>query len=137
MKTCTKCGLSKPLDEYYIIKKSRNRHGSCKACFKKCSAESSKKLGKRHKRSINLKRNYGITIEDFDQMHDDCNGQCICGATKGRSNSPALFVDHCHDTGKIRGLLCHKCNSAIGLVEDPDVLRKLADYIELANTRSS
>ena len=137
MKTCTKCWLSKPVDEFYIIKTSGKRHGSCKACFKIASKKSREKLGKRHCKNNNLQWWYGITIEDFDRMNDECGGQCVCGATKGRSNAEALHVDHCHVTGQVRGLLCHKCNRAIGLVEDPNVLRKLADYLELANARCS
>ena len=137
MKTCTKCGISQPEENYYVIKSSGKLHGSCKTCFKKASKESRERLGKRHIKNNNLRFNYDIDIEQFDQMMEDCGGQCVCGSKRGRANREALHVDHNHSTGQVRGLLCSKCNRAIGLVEDPEVLRKLADYLELANSRSS
>ena len=136
MKVCTKCGLEQPEENFYLIKSSGNRHGSCKSCFKAKAKESRERLGRRHAKNNNLLWNYGITIEQFDQMMEDCNGQCVCGRTTGR-NGNALHVDHNHETGQVRGLLCNNCNRAIGLQENPEVLRKLADYIELANSRSS
>jgi hypothetical protein len=136
MKVCTKCKLEQPEDNFYEIKSSGKRHGSCKTCVKKRSKESSEKLGRRHRKNIELQWHYGITIEDYERMMEECNSQCVCGKTKGRSNREALHVDHCHDTGLIRGLLCHSCNRAIGLVNDPQLLRKLADYLESAESRS-
>jgi hypothetical protein len=135
MKVCTKCKLEQPEDNFYQIKKTGKRHGSCKTCIKKKSKESAQRLGRRHRKDIELKWNYGITIEDYERMMHECNGQCVCGKSKARSNAEALHVDHCHDTGLIRGLLCHSCNRAIGLINDPQLLRKLADYIESANDR--
>jgi len=135
MKVCTKCKLEQPEDNFYQIKKTGKRHGSCKTCFKKQSKKSAEKLGRRHRKNIELQWNYGISVEDYERMLDECDGKCVCGASKGRANKEALHVDHCHETGLIRGLLCHSCNRAIGLVNDPELLRKLADYIELANSR--
>lgn len=67
----------------------------------------------------NLKRLYGITLDQFEAMASDQAGVCaICGrpptASSGRArHPPRLQVDHCHTTGKIRGLLCHNCNAMI------------------------
>ena len=135
MKVCTKCKLEQPEENFYQIKKTGKRHGSCKTCFKQKSKESRERLGKRHIKDKNLQWNYGINIEQFDQMMEDCNGQCVCGRTTGR-NGNALHVDHSHATGQVRGLLCNNCNRALGLVENSEVLRKLADYLESANSRS-
>jgi cell division protein FtsI/penicillin-binding protein 2 len=77
-----------------------------------------------------LLRKFGILIADYDALLVSQNGVCaICRKTcpSGRR----LAVDHCHDTGKVRGLLCTPCNTAIGLVkEDTLRLRALIDYIE-------
>lgn len=79
---------------------------------------------------------FGITRSQFDQMAASQNGGCaICHhpeRTSGRSGSVrALAVDHDHATGKIRGLLCHRCNVALGYFgDDPALLRAAAAYIE-------
>ncbi|MEU8956887.1 endonuclease VII domain-containing protein [Streptomyces sp. NPDC048518] len=57
-----------------------------------------------------------------------------CRAAEGRPSllsTPAIHVDHCHETGKVRGVLCFNCNSAIGkLGDDPDTVRRAAAYLE-------
>jgi len=73
-------------------------------------------------------RRYGITVYQFHAMGIErgwlCDGGC-------GTRSHSLCVDHCHVTGRVRGLLCTGCNHAIGQVKDrPEVLRKLASYLE-------
>jgi len=112
MKKCTKCGQEKSTSEYYIIKKTGRLHGSCKECFKSKSRESRKRLGKTHKRGTNLMWRYGITLEDYNKFDQNCN---ICGSSdEGRGFN--MNVDHDHDTGKVRGLLCNSCNRGLGLL---------------------
>ncbi len=87
------------------------------------------------KRELHLKYKYGIGFAEYDAMHAAQGGKCaICKAasTNGRGKKPSLFhVDHCHATGKVRGLLCNMCNRMIGLgKDDPTVLRAGADYVE-------
>lgn len=66
----------------------------------------------------NLMRKYGITLEQRDQMHSDQDGKClICERDFDDTGFPA-HVDHCHDTGKIRGLLCKFCNTGLGQFQD-------------------
>lgn len=77
-----------------------------------------------------LRRLYGISISDFNAMFKRQSGVCaICGsdkAFKGRS----LSVDHCHMTGKIRGILCGHCNAGLGHFKDSvDALRKAIHYL--------
>lgn len=63
-------------------------------------------------RNAHLVRKYGITAADYDRMHKNQKGKClICDKKK------PLVVDHCHDTGVVRGLLCHFCNRWLGLYE--------------------
>jgi hypothetical protein len=69
-------------------------------------------------RERRLKNKFGITIEDYNQMFEYQDGRCgICGKHQSELSNP-LSVDHCHKTGKVRGLLCPKCNSGIGMLGD-------------------
>jgi hypothetical protein len=84
-----------------------------------------------------LKKSYGISLERFKEMSESQNGVCaICGKSekrKIRGKITALSIDHCHESGKIRGLLCSDCNRGIGILGDsPERLRAAADYIERA-----
>jgi hypothetical protein len=82
-------------------------------------------------RNSMLKYYYGITQEDYNRMFEEQNGCCaICGKHQSDENK-ALSVDHDHTTGKIRGLLCPRCNHGLGLFLDSSELLKLAaNYIE-------
>ena len=82
----------------------------------------------------NLHRNYSMTPECFNKLWQEQSGKClICGIglmPKGRSSASAC-VDHNHETGAVRGLLCRGCNHGIGCLKDsPDVLRKALQYLE-------
>lgn len=66
-----------------------------------------------------LRRNYGLTPEAYDAMVEAQNNQClICLASGEEVRSSRLVVDHCHVTGAVRGLLCHKCNLLLGHADD-------------------
>ncbi len=77
-----------------------------------------------------LKRMYGITLKEYNQMFVDQNGLCmICGETE--KNDRGLAVDHCHETGKVRGLLCQGCNSGIAfLKENISILENAIKYLK-------
>lgn len=74
-------------------------------------------------------RSYGIDVADYERMFAEQGGACyICGrAPEGKR---ALDIDHCHTTGKVRGLLCSNHNRALGLLgDDPDLLIKSIEYL--------
>src|SRR5262249_30187058 len=75
-----------------------------------------------------LKRLYGISLEDYERLLARQNGACgICR----RKSKRMLCVDHCHKTGRVRGLLCVRCNTGLGLYkDDPSIMRRGADYLE-------
>lgn len=85
-------------------------------------------------RDARLRRKYGITAEDYDRMLAAQGGGCaICGKQpeEQKRYGKYLHVDHCHETGRIRGLLCDQHNLLIGRWDhDPVLLRRAADYIE-------
>jgi hypothetical protein len=85
-------------------------------------------------RDKRLKKEYGIGIDDYNKMFNEQNGACyICKKHQSELNS-TLAVDHCHKTGKVRGLLCYKCNTALGLIyESIGSLINMIDYIKKHN----
>jgi hypothetical protein len=129
-KKCKTCGEHKPFDEYQkdITKKDGFRP-YCKACT---SVRRKELLSKETIRQRNLEKNFGKgALEVYDSLFQNQKGVCaICGSPEnGRYKH--LSVDHCHETNKIRGLLCNNCNRGLGLLkDDPDILRKAAAYVE-------
>ena len=111
----------------------------CKACGSQFTPEAPSQhyccSGCRGKNAY-YKRNYGITDKDLAQMKEEQDYKCyICfseGFLIGNNNhNEKLVVDHDHETGKVRKLLCHNCNRALGLFQDnPELLRKAAEYVE-------
>lgn len=86
-------------------------------------------------RGRHLMREYGITIEQYNIMEAQQNGLCaICKQPETQERKGVkyrLAVDHCHKTGKIRGLLCFKCNSAMGSFEKRDIpMSNVESYLE-------
>lgn len=78
-------------------------------------------------RALHLKRHYGLTLEDYADMMREQGGRCACC----HKLQPDLHVDHCHRTNSIRGLLCSKCNTGLGLFcEDIALMQRAADYLE-------
>ncbi len=81
---------------------------------------------KKRFKDLNREKRYGLTAEQFNYMFNCQNGLCaICNVLS------AICVDHCHKTGKVRGLLCHPCNTAIGFMKD-DVsrLKSAMEYLQ-------
>lgn len=87
-----------------------------------------------YKRNIYLKRTYKITLAEYETLLGQQNGRCAICATddpgrKGRAGKNWM-VDHCHDTGKVRGLLCHACNVGIGnFKDDTNIMEKAITYL--------
>lgn len=87
------------------------------------------------KRATHLNNRYSLSLAQYDEMYARQNGNCaICHCKPspgGRKNvNSELFVDHDHETGDIRGLLCYHCNTVIGMAKDnPYVLENAATYL--------
>jgi len=84
-----------------------------------------------YSRQWRLMKDFGLTVDDYDRMLKDQNGGCaICGADDSGNKRDHFAVDHDHKSGKVRGLLCYQCNVGLGhFKEDPDLLRKAANYL--------
>ena len=124
---CTDCGVFKLASEFNLERDVKASGGvtmraQCRPCREHIKWKSF------------IQRTYGITAEDYYDMLADQNNSCaICNSetvNSSRVSSGKLFIDHCHDTGKVRGLLCAKCNNAIGLLnDDVDILQKAIVYL--------
>jgi hypothetical protein len=143
-KTCRKCGETKPLREFRLSRQATNtRNAVYRSDCKTCSATAARRWfaenKERHKETRHrhaMRATYGLTPEQYQDMLAAQGGVCaICGLDEpnahGRTGTQfRLSVDHCHDTGRVRGLLCQKCNRAIGLLGDNvDLLRKAIAYL--------
>lgn len=138
---CTRCHEVYPQNEEYFPIDRQNKSGLSWRCHE-CNKELSKKWREENKerykhtlRNCALQEKYGISEEDYLQMLDDQSGVCaICGQEESRqvNGTPTLLcVDHNHNTGKVRGLLCHSCNTALGMLrEDIDNFKAAIDYLQ-------
>jgi hypothetical protein len=93
-----------------------------------------KKRKKHYNHVYRLRQRYGLTVDDYNKMLKAQGGVCaICSgppAPFGPHKLMRLAVDHCHTTGRIRGLLCPRCNQALGLMRDnPVFLLKATEYL--------
>lgn len=147
-KRCSVCEESKPRSHFSANR--RNKDGlqyECKPCRKdmkarylagKTQAEKDRTAAQR------LYQMYGLSVEQFLSMWDDCGGHCqICGIEmhsrfvdgEKDDRSTRCNVDHCHDSGEVRGLLCTRCNTALGKMDDDtDRLQKAIDYLSKPST---
>lgn len=78
-----------------------------------------------------LRRRYNLTLEEYETMLLEQNNSCkVCGKYASDNKTGKLYVDHCHETKRVRGLLCMECNTALGLLkDDPKRIKNLLDYI--------
>lgn len=130
MNTCRVCKLEKPSERFELIYHSGNRRKICRECTnaRVRAVRSVDPTWPERRRNIVLRNKYGIEPVDYDRMLDKQGGACaICR----RAVEYNLHVDHCHDSLKVRGLLCRPCNTAIGLLDDNTTyLRQAIDYLE-------
>lgn len=137
-KYCRKCKLIVPIEPDSGDVRAKNRRnrlcGPCRREYMRAwTAQRTADLIETRRRWL-LKKLYGITLEQYDEMLKRQGGGCaICRATTEdwRANgSRSLPVDHDHKTGKVRGVLCGKCNKGIGLFrDDPTLLQAAVAYL--------
>jgi hypothetical protein len=133
-KWCGKCSLLKPLSEFYVRRASKDgRSYRCKPCSVKNSAEWMNAKPKEERQRIylerDLRRKFGISTEVYNAVFLAQEGVCaIC--KQPNPNKNRLAVDHNHETGEVRGLLCGPCNMLLYRIEnDPDWANKAFSYL--------
>lgn len=133
---CRECLTSQPIDNYgtYIgISGNTVRRKMCRGCRNTQQAKlyatnpGVRVRMKNVARARSLKKAYNISAADYDAMFAAQEGKCRICRTKAARH---LDVDHCHTTGRVRGLLCWNCNIAIGHFKDsPVLLQRAIDYL--------
>ncbi len=135
MKACRVCAKEKPLEDYYPRRDSADgREARCKACRLAYNRENYDKSAyvPAARRARHYRRTYGVTMGELEAMRTQQGGKCaLCGRSEADSHN-GLHLDHDHRPGGVvRSLLCADCNTGIGkLQDDPDLLRRAAEYIE-------
>jgi hypothetical protein len=138
-KICNKCKVPKELDEFYKHPDYKDgRCGQCKECQNKYSKkyqQENKENHTKNARKSRFKIKYNISLEEYDKLAISQNNKCaICGISR-EEHGKNLYVDHCHKTGKVRGLLCISCNHAIGMFkENIDTMLNAILYLNSPHT---
>lgn len=133
-KKCKRCLKNKNITQYYVAYFIKNKPiyaASCKVCQNKQSLNWAKN-NKESRKSILLKSLYGISLKEYYNLLKNQNNKCaICLTAENNKTKKYFDVDHCHKTGKVRGLLCQSCNSALGKFKDNvKILKKAITYLE-------
>lgn len=142
-KKCSKCKVESPIDNFYKNSKlSDGLNSQCKNCYRRYNIDWVKRNPEYHKSRL-LKYLYNITIEDYNILSESQKGVCaICSrpeTEKLKGTTKVLSVDHCHETGRIRGLLCTACNTILGRSKDDRlILLSAIEYLDRnSNERSN
>lgn len=146
MRKCTKCSEEKDLTEFYLDRRSADgRQARCRKCYQiynRARYQKDPVANSRWQRRYRidrpervfdqkLRRVYGITLKDFEALLAKQNHRCaICSATEPGGQG-GWHVDHDHKSHAIRGLLCHTCNTGLGLLGDNlESLKRAEKYLE-------
>jgi hypothetical protein len=151
-KTCTKCLASKDIEQF--PKRAGYKGGRttwCRGCLserariwaknnKEKVSESGKKSRAKHpntRRNAKFKERYGITLVEYDLISASQFDKClICKKHKSECKNNKLFVDHCHTSKEIRGLLCNDCNAGLGFFKDSiELLLSAIEYLNKPRKR--
>jgi len=134
-KICSMCETVKPASEFHRNRSSwTGLAARCKDCQANVSRgwyQQNKGRANKRMRSNALMRQYGLTEIEYDRILESQGGGCaICEAVSGNGDK-RLSVDHDHQTGAVRGILCDPCNNALGFFrDDPSLLARAIQYLE-------
>ena len=135
---CFRCKTEKPLDLFKRDKrKPTGRASWCLECNRKWARENVAKHPERERESWRRSQ-YGLDQATYERMladHDNCCAICTKPFTFTEKKSDRPHIDHDHETGRIRGLLCHRCNYGLGTFEDRvETLESAIAYLKKADS---
>lgn len=135
--TCSVCKEEKSLSEFPMRKTHRpgkpvSQCTKCRVAYNKAYRQKNKHRVLEIERKSKLKVTYGITPEQYAEFLEKQNGKCaICFAKKPGGRTKMFFIDHCHTHGNVRGLLCMRCNTGLGLfLDNPKFLWNAISYLK-------
>lgn len=129
MKKCTKCKSFKDLK--FFKNDETRKDGYYPQCYECFLLYHKSPEGKLTSRRYRLKTRFGITIRQYNEMLQEQNNSCALCKIDQSQLKRNLSVDHCHKTGKIRGLLCMECNTGIGKFKDSiELLEETIKYLK-------
>ena len=133
IKTCCECKIEKTLDQFN--NHAGRKDGKQTFCRECNNARGDKYYKAANRRRQHLKDTYGITLEFYDRMLQDQGNSCaICKSSTPGGKYNRFFVDHCHDTDQVRGLLCYGCNIGLGhFNDDIEALEAAAKYLDMGS----
>ena len=142
MKTCSQCKVEKPKTEYHKMQAQKSGlRPECKACTKKKKDEWRAANPDKHKAGYDRYNKYyregplrqklfGITKEEYDKLLADQDGVCVICRDRNNDSTRSLAVDHDHETGIVRGILCDRCNRGIGYFrESLELIERTVQYL--------
>jgi len=127
VRVCKDCGLEGTIEDLELFTYSQIHKHCRKNLCRECNSKQAKgRHNPTRAKDLQLRRLYNITLDDYNTMYNKQQGLCsICG-----DKHDVLCVDHCHSTGKVRGLLCRGCNLMIGNSQErSEVLERAKQYI--------
>lgn len=143
---CRVCGIEKPLEDFHYTRKKPNREKRCKKCNHAYHRERRRHKVKGSPRSndmglgdlplvdrrryYRIRSKYGLSREDFDSLMESQDNKCASCRDQLNKEPYPYVIDHCHNTNKVRGILCSQCNLALGLLYDSEErIQNLLDYL--------
>ena len=130
---CACCKQSKPETEFAKCSAKKNgRQSYCRPCATSRRQMSPFKYNPKAERTAQIKYKYGLTLECFEALWTSQDGKCaICDQALSTTEKRGHAIDHNHETGKVRGLLCSGCNTGLGLMQDSEsVLSSAIKYLK-------
>lgn len=140
LKICKTCKQEKQITDFYKAYEYKNKityHSNCKTCNKikstnwgKNNKDKKTKIYNRHA----LRKKYNMTLDEYEFLKVKQNNKCAICKDHQKFSAEQLCVDRDHSTGKVRGLLCHRCNICLGLIkDDPKRIMEMLKYLEINN----
>ena len=144
MKTCYKCKITKPINQFYADKNSKDSYRlDCKQCknestykwrkaneaYYNKSMRDYQKANPLQRDNCDLKRKYGVSRQRFDETLLKQDYKCAICKKPNTATKRRLAVDHHHASGKVRGILCYNCNRLLHAFDNLDLYNAIMEYL--------